>query len=38
MFDSFLKDKVYLQNQLQPKATNYFNKLTCVKNGMYIAH
>ena len=31
-------DNVQLQTQLQPKATNYSNKLTCVKNGRCIAH
>ena len=33
----FFKDKI-LQNQLQTKAKNCSNKLTCVKNGMCIAH
>ena len=34
----YFKDKVQLQNHLQSKATNCSNKLTCVKNGMCIAH
>ena len=36
--EQYYMDKIQLQNHLQPKATNCSNKLTCVKNGMYIAH
>ena len=35
---NYAMDKVQLQNQLQPKTTNYSNKMTCVKNSMCIAH